>query len=49
MPHWSGLLHERLQDIPKQGDKIETDGLRMVVEEVSRNVPKRIRIERVRS
>ena len=42
----SGLLHERLQDIPQEGDKVEVGGLRMVVEEVSRNVPRRVRIER---
>ena len=37
----SGLLHERLQDIPQEGDKIEVSGLRIVVEKVSKNMPKR--------
>jgi CBS domain containing-hemolysin-like protein len=45
----SGLLHERLQDIPQEGDKIEVEDLRIVVEKVSKNIPKKIRIERIRS
>ena len=45
----SGLLHERLQDIPQEGDKVEVEDLRIVVEKVSKNIPKKIRIERVRS
>lgn len=45
----SGLLHERLQDIPQEGDKIEVDELRIVVEKVSKNIPKKIRIERIRN
>ena len=44
----SGLLHERLQDIPQEGDKLEVDRLRIVVEKVSKNRPERIRIERLR-
>ena len=42
----SGLLHEQLQDIPQQGDKIEMCGLRIVVEDVSKNVVQKVRIER---
>jgi len=45
----NGLLHERLQDIPQEGDKVEVDGLRMVVEKVSKNTVKKIRIERINS
>ncbi len=43
----NGLLHERLQDIPQEGDKVEIDNLRIVVEKVSKNIPKKIRIEKV--
>jgi len=45
----NGLLHERLQDIPQEGDKIEVDKLRIVVEKMSRNIPKKIRIEKIRT
>ena len=45
----NGLLHERLQDIPQEGDKVEVDNLRIVVEKVSKNIPKRIRIEKINS
>lgn len=41
----SGLLHERLQDIPSEGDKVEVGPLRMVVERASKNRPEEIRIE----
>ena len=43
----SGLLHEKLQDIPKEGDKIEVNSLRIVVEKVSKNRPEKIRIEKI--
>ncbi|MGB1878665.1 MAG: hemolysin family protein [Nitrosopumilus sp.] len=45
----NGLLHERLQDIPQEGDKIELEELRIVVEKVSKNIPQKIRIERIRN
>jgi CBS domain containing-hemolysin-like protein len=45
----NGLLHERLQDIPQAGDKIEVEDLRIVVEKVFKNVPKKIRIEKIKS
>ncbi len=45
----SGLLHERLQDIPQAGDKIEVEDLRIVVEKVFKNVPQKIRIEKIKS
>jgi len=44
-----GLLHERLQDIPQEGDKVEVDDLRIIVEKVSKNIPQKIRIERIRN
>ena len=44
----NGLLHERLQDIPQEGDKIEIEELRIVVEKVSKNIPKKIRIEKIK-
>jgi len=43
----NGLLHEKLQDIPKEGDKIEVDSLRIVVEKVTKNKPEKIRIEKI--
>lgn len=45
----NGLLHEKLQDIPQEGDKIEISELRIIVEKVSKNIPKKIRIERIKS
>ncbi len=44
----SGLLHEKLRDIPQEGDKVEIKELRIIVEKVSKNIPKKIRIERIR-
>ncbi len=44
----NGLLHERLKDIPQEGDKVELEELRIIVEKVSKNIPKKIRIERIR-
>ncbi|MEO2264630.1 MAG: transporter associated domain-containing protein, partial [Nitrosopumilus sp.] len=45
----NGLLHERLQDIPQEGDKVEVGNLRIIVEKVSKNIPQKIRIERIRN
>jgi len=45
----NGLLHEKLQDIPQAGDKIEVDSLRIIVEKVEKNMPEKIRIERIRT
>ena len=45
----NGLLHEKLQDIPQEGDKVEIDSLRIIVEKVSKNQPQQIRIERIRN
>jgi len=44
----NGLLHEKLHDIPKEGDKIEVDSLVIVVEKISKNRPEKIRIEKKR-
>jgi CBS domain containing-hemolysin-like protein len=45
----NGLLHERLQDIPQEGDKVEVEELRIIVEKVSKNIPQKIRIEKIRT
>ena len=44
----NGLLHEKLHDIPKEGDKLEIDSLRIIVEKVSKNKPEKIRIEKIK-
>ena len=44
----NGLLHEKLKDIPKEGDKIEMNSLRITIEKVSKNKPDKIRIEKIR-
>ena len=44
----NGLLHEKLQDIPREGDKLEIDNIRIVIEKVIKNKPERIRIERIK-
>ncbi len=43
----NGLLHEKLKDIPQEGDKVELAELRIIVEKVSKNIPQKIRIERI--
>jgi putative hemolysin len=43
----NGLLHERLHDIPKEGDKINIESLIINVEEVTKNRPTAIRIQKV--
>jgi len=43
----SGLLHEQLRDIPKEGDKIVIGSLRIIVEKVLGNKPEKIRIEKI--
>ncbi|NIP62533.1 MAG: DUF21 domain-containing protein [Nitrosopumilaceae archaeon] len=45
----SGLLHEKLQDIPQEGDKIEIDSLRIIVEKTKKNRAERVRIERIKA
>jgi len=43
----NGLLHEKLQDIPQEGDKIEIEGLRIIIEKVSKNIAQKIRIKKI--
>ena len=44
----NGLLHERLQDIPQEGDHLELNDLKIIVEKVTKNIPQKIRIEKIR-
>ena len=44
----NGLLHEKLQDIPQEGDRVIVDSLRIIVEKVGKNRPDKIRIERIK-
>ena len=44
----NGLLHERLRDIPKEGDKVEIESIRIMIEKVEKNKPKKIRIEKIK-
>ena len=44
----NGLLHEKLHDIPKEGDKLELNSLRIIIEKVSKNKAEKIRIEKIR-
>jgi len=44
----NGLLHEKLRDIPKEGDKIEIESIRIMVEKVDKNKPEKIRIEKIK-
>ena len=44
----NGLLHERLQDIPQEGDKLELNDLKIIDEKVTKNIPQKIRIEKIR-
>ena len=44
----SGLLHEKLRDIPKEGDRLIIDSLRIIIEKVLENKPEKIRIEKIK-
>ena len=44
----NGLLHEKLHDIPKEGDKLELNSLRIIIEKVSENKAEKIKIEKIR-
>ena len=44
----SGLLHEHLQRIPKQGDKITIGNVTITVEEAAKNVPLKIIVSKAR-
>ena len=43
----NGLLHEKLHDIPKEGDKLELNSLRIIIEKVSKNKAEKIKIEKI--
>ena len=43
----NGVLHEKLRDIPKEGDILEIGGVKIVVESVSKNIPQRIKISKI--
>ncbi|CDI05592.1 hemolysin family protein [Candidatus Nitrosotenuis uzonensis] len=45
----SGLLHEKLKDIPQEGDKIEIDSLKITVEKVTKNMPEKVRIQKIKN
>lgn len=45
----SGLLHERLRNIPQEGDKIKIDSLLITVEKVTKNMPEKVRIQRTKN
>jgi CBS domain containing-hemolysin-like protein len=45
----SGLLHDKLKDIPKKGDRIIIDSVKFIVEEVANNQATRIKIEKMSS
>jgi CBS domain containing-hemolysin-like protein len=44
----NGLLHEKLQDIPQEGDKLEIANLKIIVEKTKKNFPEKIRIEHMK-
>ena len=35
-------------DIPKEGDKVEIESLRIMIEKVSKNKPDKVRIEKIK-
>ncbi len=43
----NGLLHDKLEDIPKVGDSIQLDSVKIMVEEVMNNQANKIRIEKI--
>ncbi|MGI0059728.1 MAG: transporter associated domain-containing protein, partial [Nitrosotalea sp.] len=43
----SGLLHDRLKDIPRTGDRLVIESVKMTVEEVVNNQATRIKIEKI--
>jgi putative hemolysin len=44
----NGLLHERLEDLPKEGDKLKINSLLIQVEKVYKNKPTFIRIQKLK-
>ena len=49
MHHLMDYFMKDYKIFPQEGDKIEIEELRIVVEKVSKNIPKKIRIERIKS
>ncbi len=45
----NGLLHEKLHDIPKPSDSIILNSLKFTVEQVEKNRPTKIRIQKIKS
>jgi putative hemolysin len=45
----NGLLHDRLKDIPRKGDRVIIESVKMTVEEVVNNQASRIKIEKIPS
>jgi CBS domain containing-hemolysin-like protein len=43
----SGLLHDKLKDIPRQGDRIIIESVKFTVEQVVNNQATQIKIERI--
>ena len=43
----SGLLHDKLKDIPRKGDRIVIESIKMTVEEVANNQASHIKIEKM--
>jgi CBS domain containing-hemolysin-like protein len=43
----NALIHDKLKDIPKVGDKIEIDSIKMTVEEVVNNQANQVKIEKI--
>ena len=44
----TGIQEKSKSNIPQEGDKVEMDELRIIVEKVSKNIPQKIRIEKIR-
>ncbi|MDC8451537.1 MAG: hemolysin family protein [Candidatus Nitrosotalea sp.] len=45
----SGLLHDKLKDIPRAGDRVVIESIKMTVEEAANNQATRIKIEKMSS
>jgi CBS domain containing-hemolysin-like protein len=45
----NGLLHDKLKDIPRKGDRIVIESIKMTVEETANNQASRIKIEKIPS
>jgi putative hemolysin len=43
----SGLLHDKLKDIPRAGDRVVIESVKMTVEEAVNNQATRIKIEKM--